>query len=112
MPVTPLSKFRLAVVSTFCALYEVEFTSVYSKTDHIIPYPTIAHYWLEHLTKILEGTPSFSAETLFEEGDNGAHDFCANIARTLSTGSSVSNWARSWNLIMGKRKVNSTEIKL
>ena len=93
MPVTPLSEFWLAVVSNLCALYEAEFTSVYSNTDHNIPYPTIAHYWIEHLTKILEGTPSFSAETVFEERDNGARDFCANIARKLSTGSSVSNWA-------------------
>ena len=109
MPATPLSDFFLAIVSTFGALYQAEFITVYFKTDHATHSPTIAHYWFEHLTKTLEGPPSFSEATLFAEGDNSDHDYCAKITRKMLTVSSVSNWTMSWNLIMGKCKVNSTE---
>ena len=112
IPVTPLTEFWLASVSTFGALYEAEFISVYSKTDHPITSPKIALHWIKTLTKKVEGNIAFSEATLFAEGDKGAHDFCAKIAHKMSTGSSVRNWAKAWSTIMGKSKINNMETKM
>ena len=112
IPVTPLTEFWLTSVSTFGALYEAEFITVYSKTDHPIISPELALNWIKTLTKKVEGKIAFSAATLFAEGDKGAHDLCSKIAQTMPTGSSVTNWANEWSTTMGKSKVNNIETKL
>ena len=77
--VTPLTEFWLATVSTFSALYEAEFISVYSKMDHSRTSPTIALPWIKILIEKVEGNIAFSEATLFAEGDKRAHDFLSLI---------------------------------
>ena len=108
MTATPLSEFWLAIVSTFGALYKANLSVSIPRHDIQTP-PTIAQYWIEQLTKTFEGPPWFSGAILFEEEDNGVHDFCAKISRKTTTGSSVINCTTNWNSILDKRKVNSSE---
>ena len=58
------------------------------------------------VTKFLElfpGIVPFTQLTLFDEGENEAHDLCNEMARTMNGGSSLDNWKQSWKLLILKK---------
>lgn len=76
LPLSIVTWFWIAVVSTFEALYEAEFKSVYLKTDKV---NLTSHETQRYVKGFCEKFPSiipFNTTSLFEEGDGDAHDFC------------------------------------
>ena len=86
-----VTEFWLSAVNTFGALYEVVFTSVYSRQGKAKITPPEAR---QCVTKFLESFPGlvpFTELTLFDEGAQGAHDLCNKVARSMKGGSSLDN---------------------
>ena len=86
LPMPLVTEFWLSTVNTFGALYEAVFTSVYSRKGNAKLTPQAAK---QCVTKFLEsflGLAHFTQLTLFDEGENGAHDLCNKVARTMNGG--------------------------
>ena len=95
-----VTEFWLSAVNTFGALYEVVFTSVYSRQGKAKITPPEAR---QCVTKFLESFPGlvpFIELTLFDEGATGAHDLCTKVARSMKRGSSLDNCNQSWQSLI------------
>ena len=103
LPMSIVTEFWLAAVHTFGSLYEAVFTSVYSRHGKAKMTPPEAK---PCITKFLESFPDlvpFTELTLFEEGATGAHDLCNKVARSMTGGSSLDNWKKTWQAFLLKK---------
>ena len=112
LPMFIVTEFWLSVINTFGALYEVVFTSVYSRQEKAKITPPDAK---QCVTKFLESFPGlvpFTELTLFDEGTTGAHALCDKVARSMKGGSSLDNWKQSWQSLISKKHFDDPETTL
>ena len=94
VPVNSITEFWLATVSTFGALYEAEYVSVYSTLGQRQDTPDKARCWIDTVSQVVLAIVPFTELSLFEESENGSHDFCGKIRRSMKEGSSVGSWIK------------------
>ena len=68
VPVNSITEFWLATVSTFGALYEAEYVSVYSTLGQRQDTPDKARCWVDTVSQIVPSIVLFTELSLFEEG--------------------------------------------
>ena len=94
--VKPLTELCLATVSTFGALCEVAFVSVYSKIGQRKQIPEEARHCVNKVSVVFPGT---------YPGEKGKHEFCGYISISMTQGSSMENSIKRWKPLLSKKKI-------
>ena len=96
-------------VSASRVLYEASGISVHSTHDKNKNASANTHWCITYFEKKFPGKEFFSLQSLFEEGDNGAHDLCGAIWWKIEGGTVIDNRVHPWNPLLGKTSYTTQE---
>ena len=84
---------------------------VYSKDVKVKVTPTNAQRCVTAFGETFSGIAQFSQQSLFEEGNEGAHDLCGAISRKMEGVSLITNWVNIWTPLLEKIEFSVQEVQ-